>query len=83
MTTPQRLQDWGGYRQFQNEDATQVEPVALERSVQAYLLHEFYQAVTHGLSPATPCQDNFKSLAMVFASVESFKVGAPARVGIL
>lgn len=75
------LQDQGGYRQFQDEGLARVEPVVLDRVAQAYLLHEFYLAVTQGLPPVTTCQDNIKSLAMVFASVESFETRAPVRIG--
>jgi predicted dehydrogenase len=54
-----------------------VEPVAAERVAQAYLLHEFYEAVTTGKAPATTCQDNIKSLAIVFNTVKSFETGKP------
>jgi predicted dehydrogenase len=54
-----------------------VEPVAAERVAQSYLLHEFYKAVTTGKAPATTCQDNIKSLAIVFNTVKSFETGSP------
>jgi predicted dehydrogenase len=57
-----------------------VEPVAAERVAQAYLLHEFYEAVTTGKIPATTCQDNIKSLAIVFNTVKSFETGSPVAV---
>jgi len=57
-----------------------VEPVAAERVAQAYLLHEFYEAVTTGKPPATTCQDNIKSLAIVFNTVKSFETGNPVAV---
>lgn len=57
-----------------------VEPVAAERVAQSYLLHEFYEAVTMGKPPATPCQDNIKSLAIVFNTVKSFETGSPVAV---
>ena len=57
-----------------------VEPVAAERVAQAYLLHEFYEAVTTGKAPATTCQDNIKSLAIVFNTVKSFETGNPVAV---
>jgi predicted dehydrogenase len=59
------------------EEPLLVEPVAAERVAQAYLLHEFYEAVTTGKSPATTCQDNIKSLAVVFNTVQSFETGKP------
>jgi predicted dehydrogenase len=48
---------------------------------QVYLLREFYEAVVNGSAPATTCQDNIKSLAMVFDAVRSFESGAavPSR----
>jgi predicted dehydrogenase len=73
------LQDRGGYRQYNNGDLTLVPPVELPYVTQAYLLHEFYEAVTQGKLPATTCQDNIKSLAIVFNTVQSFETGAPAR----
>jgi predicted dehydrogenase len=40
---------------------------------QAYLLHEFFEAVTQGKPPMTTCQDNIKSLGIVFDVIESFE----------
>jgi len=47
----------------------------VERSGQAYLLHEFQTAVMQGKPPVTTCQDNIKSLGIVFDVVESFETG--------
>jgi predicted dehydrogenase len=58
-----------------DEAPYQVEPVNMPRTAQAYLLHEFFEAVTTGSTPATTCQDNIKSLEIVFGVVESFKSG--------
>ena len=52
-----------------------IEAVTMPRVAQAYLLHEFYTAVTEGIAPATTCQDNIKSLAIVCNLVESFQTG--------
>ena len=52
-----------------------VESKGAMRSNQAYLLHEFYQAVTEGPLPATHGQDNLKSLGMVFGAVEAVRTG--------
>jgi len=46
---------------------------------QAYLLHEFHLALTKGITPATTCQDNLKSLAMVFDTIKSFETGAVVK----
>jgi hypothetical protein len=55
--------------------------VALEYTAQAYLLHEFYKAVTQGKAAATTCQDNIKSLGIVFDVIKSFETGQPVRSG--
>ena len=56
-----------------------VEPVPMQRMAQAYLLNEFYEAVTQGKPPATTCQDNIKSLGIVFNVVKSFETGQVVR----
>ena len=57
-----------------------VPPVEMVHTAQSYLLHEFYQAVSSGTPPATTCQDNIHSLAMVFALVQSFETGTEVRI---
>jgi predicted dehydrogenase len=55
-----------------------LKPVTLdpmERTAQAYLLHEFCQALTQGVTPATNGRDNLKSLGMVFGAVEAVSTG--------
>lgn len=71
-----------GYRNTLHEDLIEVAPVQLPRVAQAYLLHEFYEAVTVGRTPATTAQDNLKSLAMVFRTVEAFKSGGRAAIEV-
>jgi predicted dehydrogenase len=56
-------------------EPTPVELVAPPRVAQAYLLHEFYAAVTEGAPAVTTCQDNIKSLSIVLNLVESFERG--------
>jgi predicted dehydrogenase len=53
-----------------------------ERLSQAYLLHEFYEAVMLGKPPVTTCQDNIKSLAIVFDVIQSFISGAVVRSSV-
>jgi predicted dehydrogenase len=48
-----------------------------KRLGQAYLLHEFYEAVVLGKPAVTTCQDNIKSLGIVFDVIQSFESGAP------
>jgi hypothetical protein len=72
-----QLEDLGPYRRFKNEELMAVKPVELSHLAQGYLLHEFYEAVTQGKTPATTCQDNIKSLAVGFDTVKSFEQGGP------
>jgi len=46
---------------------------------QAYLLNEFKKAVETGSQPATICQDNIKSLQMVFDTIAASEVGISTR----
>lgn len=71
------IQRWIG-TQGSNNLYSELEPVPhleLPRMGQAHLLYEFYDAVTNGSIPTTTCQDNIKSLSIVFGAVESFKSG--------
>ncbi len=71
--------DRGGFWQYRNEETAGITPVNLQYAAQAYLLHEFYEAVTQGKPAATTCQDNIKSLSIVFDIVKSFETGGPVR----
>lgn len=64
------------YPHDENAEPYQVEAQAMLHVAQAYLLDEFYHAVTEGKTPATTCQDNINSLSIVYNLVESFKSGA-------
>jgi predicted dehydrogenase len=46
----------------------------------AALINEFVDCVQHGRTPMTHCQDNIKSLAMVFAAVKSARTGKRVKV---
>ena len=63
------------YTQLTGEKAVLVAPAAMTHENQAYTLHEFFEAVTNGKTPMTTCQDNIKSLGIVFDTVKSFKSG--------
>jgi predicted dehydrogenase len=52
-----------------------IAQVEMARQAQPYLLHEFYEAVTKKVPPATTCQDNIKSLAIIFDTIASFESG--------
>lgn len=62
-----------------SSELVQVAMEEPERVGQAYLLNEFYEAVTLGKTPVTTCQDNIKSLGIVFDVIQSFESGAPVR----
>ncbi len=64
-----------GYTQYLFDDLARVKPVKSKHVEQDYVLREFYQAVTKGIAPATTCQDNIKSLKMVFDAIQSFNQG--------
>jgi predicted dehydrogenase len=69
------MQDDQVYTQLTGEAPVSAEPVPMEHEGQAYLLQEFYEAVTADRKPVTTCQDNIKSLAIVFDVVKSFETG--------
>ncbi len=74
-------QNPGSYWHFNHEAVRLIEPASPESSAQTYLLHEFFQALTEGIPPATTCQDNIKSLAMVFNTIQSFETNSVVRCG--
>jgi predicted dehydrogenase len=67
------------YTQATGAEPELVEMALPERTDQSYLLHEFYEAVTGGKPPVTTCQDNIKSLGIVFDVVASFERGQAVR----
>jgi len=69
------------YTQPTGAEPVPVETVQMERTDQAYLLHEFYEDVAHGKPSVTTCQDNIKSLGIVFDVVQSFETGQVVRSG--
>jgi predicted dehydrogenase len=75
------LEDDQVYTQLTNEEAVVVEPVEMEYQDQAYTLQQFYEAVTTGRMPPTTCQDNIKSLGIVFDTVKSFETGQVVHSG--
>ena len=63
------------YIQLLGQEPVLVEPVKMAHQSQAYLLQEFVCALSGGESAVTTCQDNLKSLAIVFDVVKSFETG--------
>ena len=57
----------------------QVPTLAPKRLGQSYLLQEFYEAVTLNKPPVTTCQDNIKSLGIVFDVIKSITTGDVVR----
>ena len=63
-----------------HEEPQEVPVVALERMAQDYLLHEFYEAVTHGRQTGTAAQDNIKTMELVFGIVRACDSGQPVSL---
>lgn len=79
IQTETGIEDRPGYRHVANAPKRQLDLVAMEREAQDYLLHEFYEAVTTGKTPATTAQDNIHTIHLVFDLVQSFETGAPVK----
>ncbi len=62
-------------KKLAGEEAVVVPQVDLALTEQSYLLNEFYEAAENGASVGTPCQDNIRSLGIVFDVVQSFESG--------
>lgn len=69
-----KLEDFGVFKQFVNEDLVEVPPLDLELVGRGRLLHEFVEAITNGTTPETISQDNIVSLKMVFDVIEAAKL---------
>ncbi len=52
----------------------------MAREGQDYLLHEFYEAVTNGRSPATSAQDNIRTIEFVFGVVRACDSGQAVKL---
>jgi predicted dehydrogenase len=65
------IEDLGGYTQYVNQGLTHVPLLTPEFVSQAQLLKQFYDALTIGTQPATNCQDNIKSLEIVFRVIRA------------
>ncbi len=63
------------YTQATGEAPVLVAPVELPLEGQPYLLDEFFRAVSGGSDVGTSCQDNIRSLGIVFDVVQSFETG--------
>ena len=66
-----------------SNDAYLVTPVQAKLTDQAYLLNEFYEAITTGRTPETTAQDNIHSLAIVFAALRSFATNGVVEIDAL
>jgi predicted dehydrogenase len=69
------------YTQTRDGSLKAIRPLEPKYTDQSYLLHAFYDAVANGKTPATTCQDNIKSLGIVFDCIKSFESGAVVRSG--
>ena len=73
------LQDDLVYRRVNGEEAVQIPPVPMEQQNQAFVLRQFCAALESGHAPRTTCQDNIKSLGIVFDTITSFATGQTVR----
>lgn len=64
----------------QDQPVARVDPIALPRDGQLAILDEMMAALKEGRQPETSGADNLKSLALVFAGVESAGSGRPVSV---
>jgi predicted dehydrogenase len=76
--TGQTVKELGG---FHSEfDTHTIEPKIVKGGI-AGSLEEFLDALETGATPNGECHDNIKSLAMVFAAMESSRSGSKVKVG--
>jgi predicted dehydrogenase len=69
------IEERPGHHHTSNEEKEQVTLLTMEREAQDYLLHEFYEAVTHGKPTGTPAQDNIHTIEFVFGVVQASETG--------
>jgi predicted dehydrogenase len=69
------MEDDAVFTQTTGEAAVPVAPVEMEREGQSYLLEEFRGGVAGDVEVETTCQDNIRSLNIVFDVVTSFESG--------
>jgi predicted dehydrogenase len=62
---------------LQGQEPAAIAPAQPVHTGQAYLLQEFIAAVRGERMPVTTCQDNLKSLGIVFDVIRSFETGQP------
>lgn len=74
------MQDDVVHTQARGEKPVQIPPFKMTLEGQAYLLEEFRRAVINGTCVGTSCQDNIRSLGIVFDVVESFQTGQVIRI---
>jgi len=73
---------WNGKVKFKLKDSDEMLEgfVSMPLEGRAYSLYEFAEAINKNREPETNGKDNLKSLAMVFASLDSAKSGKPVLV---
>lgn len=65
---------------YKVEKVQDVTPKAPPRQGQAFVLHDFIQAVKKGERPLTDCYDNIRSVSMIFATVKAMETGKQVPV---
>jgi len=78
--TAQQVSKTPGFRSEMKD--LKVTIPTLKHVSHAALLHEFVHCVRTGKTPQTVCTDNIKSLAMVFAAIESARTGRRVRIRV-
>ncbi|MGC9003832.1 MAG: Gfo/Idh/MocA family protein [bacterium] len=74
------LWDERGIFRADAEDITKIEPIDIPLEGRELVLEEFRKAVEEGKEPECNAFDNLKSLAMVFASLDSIKSGKSVEI---
>jgi predicted dehydrogenase len=75
----QAVSERGAFFSEMEDIAVQI-PKGAKSGGHAGVIREFVDCVRNGRTPETVCTDNIKSLAMVFAAIESAEKGAPVNV---
>ena len=65
---------------FYEVEPVEAPPVTLEQNGHAGVIHNFVESLKSGGTPQTICTDNIKSLAMVYAAVESAESGKKVEI---
>ena len=65
---------------FRDVVTVEAAPMELVQNSHAGVIHEFVESLKSGSEPQTVCTDNIKSLAMVYAAIESAETGRKIEI---